>query len=101
MVSVSLVRVREVVIIGTRVLRVVFSDGLVRELDFASCEEGVFTALSDDAVFGSVAVDPVAGTVSFPGGIDFDPDVLHGDAPAASPEQQPVVVRQYRLEHTT
>jgi hypothetical protein len=99
-VSVSLVRVREVVIIGTRVLGVAFSDGLVRELDFASCEAGLFSSLSDDAVFGAVAIDPVSGTISFPGGIDFDPDVLHGDAPAASPEQQPVLVRQYRLQHT-
>jgi len=60
----------------------------------------LFASLSDDAVFGAVAIDPISGTISFPGGIDFDPDVLHGDAPAASPEQQPVLVRQYRLQHT-
>jgi hypothetical protein len=101
MASVSLVRVRQVAVIGPRVLRVVFSDELVRELDFAPCEEGLFASLSDDAVFGAVVVDPVSGTISFPGGIDFDPDVLHGDAPAASPAQQPVLVRQYQLQHTT
>ncbi|MBM3662560.1 MAG: DUF2442 domain-containing protein [Actinobacteria bacterium] len=94
------VRVRRVAVIGPRVLRVVFSDELVRKLDFAPCEEGLFASLSDDAVFGAVAIDPISGTISFPGGIDFDPDVLHGDAPAASPEQQPVLVRQYRLQHT-
>jgi hypothetical protein len=29
--------------------------------------------------FASVAVDPVAGTVAWPNGIDLDPDTLHGD----------------------
>lgn len=95
----SLVRVHEVEVIAARVLRVGFSDGLVRELDFMSCQKGLFASLNDDEVFDAVAVDPVAGTVSFPGGIDFDPDVLHGDAVAASP-QQPVLVREYRLEHS-
>jgi hypothetical protein len=95
----ALVRVREAGVVGDRVLRVVFSDGLVRELDFAGCREGLFAAIQDDDVFLAVGVDPVAGTVSFPGGIDFDPDVLHGDATAASP-QHPVLVRQYRLQHS-
>lgn len=95
----SLVRVREVVVVKDRVLRILFSDGLVRELDFAACREGLFASLEDDEVFRSVAVDQVGGTVSFPGGIDFDPDVLHGDVVAAS-SQRPVLVRQYRLEHS-
>ena len=94
-----LVRVHDVEVVGGRVLRVAFSDGLVRELDFASCREGLFASLGDDEVFEAVAVDPVAGTVSFPGGIDLDPDVLHGDAVAASP-QQPVLVREYRRERS-
>lgn len=94
-----MVRVREVAVVGERVVRVVFSDGLVRELDFAKCRSGVFAALCDDAVFNAVAVDRVAGTVAFPGGIDFDPDVLHGDADASSPHR-PTLVRQYRLEHS-
>lgn len=95
----SLVRVREVRVVRDRVVRVVFTDGLVRELDFAACRDGLFVSLLDDAVFNAVAVDPIAGTVSFPGGIDFDPDVLHGDAVAAS-SSGPVLVRQYRLEHS-
>ncbi|MFN3218503.1 MAG: DUF2442 domain-containing protein [Acidimicrobiales bacterium] len=95
----ALVRVREVDVIGKRVLRVVFSDGLVRELDFAPCTAGVFRALLDDATFNAVAVDGVAGTIGFPGGIDFDPDVLHGDAESAA-VQQPVLVRQYGLERS-
>lgn len=93
-------RVKDVEVLEDRVLRVSFSDGLVRELDFDGVLTGVLAALDDDDVFGAVSVDPVAGTVCFPGGIDFDPDVLHGDAPAAS-SLQPTVLRQYRLEHTT
>lgn len=96
---VALVRVREAGVVQARVLRIVFSDGVVRELDFAPCQDGLFALLRDDEVFRAVAVDPVAGTVSFPGGIDFDTDVLRGDAEAASP-QQPVLVRQYRIEHS-
>lgn len=94
------VRVCEVSVVGARLLRVVFSDGLVRELDFAGCREGLFSVLDDDEVFAAVRVDEVAGTVVFPGDIDFDPDVLHGDAAAASPHQQPVLVRQYRVERS-
>ena len=95
----SLVRVREVRVGWDRVVRVVFTDGLVRELDFAGCRGGLFVSLLDDAVFNAVAIDPVAGTVSFPGGIEFDPGVLYGDAAAAS-SSGPVLVRQYRLEHS-
>ncbi len=55
----SLVRVHEVEVIAARVLRVGFSDGLVRELDFVSCQKGLFASLNDDEVFDAVAVDPV------------------------------------------
>jgi hypothetical protein len=96
----AMVRVSEVEVIGARVLRVVFTDGLVRELDFAACNRGVFAVLDEDATFAAVGVDPVAGTVCFPGGLDFDPDVLHGDSPAAT-QPQPTLIRQYRLEHTS
>lgn len=91
--AVVAVRVREVSVVGTRVLRDVFSDDLVREFDFAPCREGLFMSLSDDALFSAVEVGQVAGTDSFPGGIDFDPDVLHGEA-AAAPHQQTVFLRQ-------
>ncbi|MCP4100610.1 MAG: hypothetical protein GY750_04185 [Lentisphaerae bacterium] len=61
---------------------------------------GVLAALDDDQMFEAVSVDGVAGTVCFPGGIDFDPDVLHGDASPAS-SLQSSLVRDYRLEHTS
>lgn len=38
---------------------------------------GVFAALQDPAYFARVAVDPVAGTIAWPNGVDLDPDVLY------------------------
>jgi hypothetical protein len=35
------------------------------------------------AVFSQVVVDDELGTVVWPNGADMDPDVLHGDRPAA------------------
>lgn len=93
----ALARVTVVEHLGGRVLRVGFSDGLVRELDFAGKLPGVLTTIDDDEVFASATVDRVAGTVCWPAGIDLDPDVLHGDA-AAAPAVQPHVVREYRLQ---
>lgn len=55
--------------------------------------------IDSDETFAAAEVDAVAGTVSWPQGIDFDPDVLHGDALAAS-VCTPRLVREYRLEHT-
>jgi len=54
----------------------------------------------DDEVFAEVAVDAVAGTISWSNGIDLDPDVLHGDDASAS-IVQPQVVREYRLQQTS
>jgi hypothetical protein len=75
---------------------VTFSDGLVRELDFADALIGFLAAVDDDMTFASARLDAVAGTVCWPGGIDLDPDVLHGDHVAAS-EVEPRLVREYRL----
>jgi hypothetical protein len=95
----DLARVTNVELLDVRSLRVTFSDGIVRELDFADALPGVLTAIDDDETFAAVTVDPVAGTVAWPNGIDLDPDVLHGDheAPAA---MQPRLLREYRLERT-
>jgi hypothetical protein len=90
-------RVTEVEHLGRRVLRVVFADGLVRELDFAGVLPGVLSLVDDDDVFPTVRVDPVARTVQWPVGVDLDPDVLHGDQrPATGPG--PKVLREYHRE---
>jgi Protein of unknown function (DUF2442) len=94
-----LVRVTAVEHLVARLLRITFSDGLVRELDFAEAMPGVLGCIDDDEVFAGVAVDAIAGTICWPNGIDLDPDVLHGDHVAAS-DVQPRVVREYRLQQT-
>ena len=95
----ALARVTDVQHLGARVLRVTFSDGLVRELDFADALFGVLATIDDDVTFAEAAVDAVAGTVCWPNGIDLDPDVLHGDQKSAS-AVQPHVLREYRLQQT-
>jgi hypothetical protein len=90
-------RVMEVEHLGGRVLRVVFSDGLVRELDFAGTLPGALAIIDDDDVFPNVTVDVVAGTVAWPEGVDLDPDVLHGDhAPASG--TGPRLLREHHRE---
>ena len=96
----ALVRVTEVRHLGDRRLRVTFSDGLVRELDFAGTLAGVLSSIDDDEVFGRVALDRATGTICWPGGIDLDPDVLHGDEQPAS-GNGPTVLLEYRLQQTS
>jgi uncharacterized protein DUF2442 len=97
-----LARVVDVEHLGEHRLRLTFSDGLVRELDFANAVQewgGVFEPLSDPAFFAQVAVDPVAGTIAWPNGVDLDPDVLHGDHEPAS-GRSATVLKQCRLRPT-
>ena len=93
----TLARVTDVEHLGGRTLRVAFSDGLVRELDFAGKLPGLLAMIDDDVVFAEATVDPTAGTVCWLAGVDLDPDVLHGDAATAS-AVQPRLVREYRLQ---
>ena len=95
----TLARVSAVEHLGGRTLRVTFSDGLVRELDFTGELPGALAAIDDDVVFATVEVDPVARTVSWLDRVDLDPDVLHGDNEAAG-APRPRVVREYRLQQT-
>jgi hypothetical protein len=84
--------------LGGYQLRLTFSDRLVRDLDFAGAlSGGVFEELRDPTVFSQVSIDEVAGTITFPNGVDFDPDVLHGDeAPADGTRLR--LLRERRLE---
>jgi hypothetical protein len=96
---VLLTRVVDVESLGARSLRITFSDGLVRELDFAGRLPGVLSTIDTDETFAQVTVDSVAGTVCWPNGIDLDPDVLHGDQ-TCLPSLQPQLLREYRLQQT-
>ena len=91
------VRVTAVDHLGGRSLRIAFSDGLVRELDFEGVLDGLLSSIDNDETFAAVTVEEVSGTVCWPGGIDLDPVVLHGDEVAAS-AIRPRVLREYRLQ---
>lgn len=93
----ELARVAAVEHLGARVLRVEFTDGVVREIDFADALPGILATIDDDDVFSTVSVDRVAGTVSWANGVDLDPDVLRGLETAATTGQGRLL-REYRLE---
>ena len=60
-----------------------FADGKTAELDFRDQivgRGGVFSALEDVALFQQVQVDEEAGTLVWPNGVDFCPDVLYSEA---------------------
>jgi hypothetical protein len=61
-------------------LELSFTDGTTRELDFRQRivgRGGVFRQLEDIGFFEQVQVDPEAGTIVWPNGVDFCPDVLY------------------------
>lgn len=96
----KLARVTQAEPMGGFAVRLTFTDGIVRELDLEPLlNDGILARLRDPAVFSQIGVDPVAGTVAWPNGIDLDPDVLHGDRePAVGPA--PRLLNQYRLRPT-
>jgi hypothetical protein len=70
-----------VAVIGDHVLRLLFSDGTVGDVDFSAERwTGVLEPLNDTAYFGQVAVDAEAGTVAWPDGIDLAPEPLYKQA---------------------
>jgi Protein of unknown function (DUF2442) len=82
----KLPRVTDVEVFGARLFRLTFTDGLVREFEFRPQDVRpgtVFERFSDPAYFAQVRV--VHGTIEWPGEIDLDPDVLHGDYEPESP----------------
>ena len=98
----QLARIVDVEHLGQHRLRLTFTDGLVRELDFSDAVGdwgGVLEPLCDPAFFAQVAVDRVAGTIAWPNGVDFDPDVLHGDHEPAS-GRPATVLKPYHLRPT-
>lgn len=70
-------------VVGDWVLRLLFSDGTVGDVDFSSERwTGVLEPLNDPGYFAEAAVDPEAGTVVWPGGIDLAPEPLYEEAKA-------------------
>lgn len=70
-----------VAVIGEYLLRLLFSDGTVGDVDFSAEQwSGVLEPLNDPAYFGQVSVDAEAGTIAWPGGMDLAPEPLYEEA---------------------
>jgi hypothetical protein len=72
-----------VAVIRPHVMRLLFNDGVVRDIEYRPGKErgSLLRPLEDPAYFAQVKVDPEAGTVVWPNGLDLAPEVLHGDHP--------------------
>jgi hypothetical protein len=59
------------------VIRVEFDDGTEEMIDFEPVLYGeMWGPLRDLALFQQVAIDPIAHTLTWPNGADFDPETL-------------------------
>lgn len=75
----ALCRVTSFTIAGPFVLDIGFGDGTRQRIDFRPVLRGeLYGPLCDIDVFERVAIDPVAHTLVWPNGADFDPATLHG-----------------------
>lgn len=72
-----------VAVVGDHVLRLLFSDGTAGDVDFSAKRwTGVLASLNDSVYFAQVTVDPEAGTITWPNGIDLAPEPLYQQAKA-------------------
>ncbi len=77
------------------VVRVVFADGEVRDVDIEPLLSGeIFRPLTEPRVFEKVAVDEYGETIVWPNGADLDPEVVYGIASPASEPAPRVSVPQ-------
>lgn len=75
-----LIRVRSVEVLERFLVRLGFTDGSWREIDLEPRLRGeVFEPLRDPEYFRKVMVED--GTIRWPNGADFDPDVLYYGGP--------------------
>ena len=72
-----------VAVIRPHAMRLLFNDGLVRDVEYRPGEGrgSLLEPLADPEYFAQVEVDSEAGTVVWPNGLDLAPEVLHGDHP--------------------
>lgn len=70
-----------VAVVGPHLLRLLFTDGTVGDVDFSDHDwSGVFEPLRDPNYFAKVRVDPEAATIVWPNGVDLDPCGLYEKA---------------------
>jgi hypothetical protein len=76
-----------VAVLRPHVMRLLFDDGLVRDIQYVpgQATSEMLAPLDDPAYFAHVRVDPDAGTVVWPIGLELAPEVLHGDYEPESP----------------
>jgi uncharacterized protein DUF2442 len=81
--------VTEVVCLGGTRLLLTFDDGARREIDIATLTDfrGVFKPLKDQAYFRRVRVEPDIGTIVWPNGADFCPEVLYEKSTPAQAQE--------------
>jgi hypothetical protein len=73
----KLYRVTNFEIVGDYKIHVEFDDNTAQVIDFKPVLHGeMWGALQDLALFNQVELDPVAHTLTWPNGADFDPETL-------------------------
>ena len=73
----KLYKVIDYELIGKYTIRVKFDDGINQVIDFEPVLYGeMWGPLRDLALFGQVTIDPIAHTLMWPNGADFDPETL-------------------------
>jgi hypothetical protein len=73
--------ISEVEVVGDHRLRLTFDDGTVGEVEFAGRKwRGVLEPLADPEYFARVRIDPEAGTIAWPNGVDLAPEPLYEEA---------------------
>ena len=93
-------RVTAFKVIGPYTVEVSFKDATSQIIDFRPVLAGeLFGPLLDLRFFEQVTLDPVAGTLVWPNGADFDPATLH-DWPTEGPALI-AAAQTWRLMQTT
>lgn len=73
--------VTAVEVVGDFRLRLTFADGTLGHVDFTQrVWRGVMEPLGDPAYFARVRIDPEAGTIAWPNGVDMAPEPLYEEA---------------------
>jgi hypothetical protein len=68
-------------VVGPFRLHLTFEDGTVGDVDLGKREwRGVLEPLADPAYFARVRIDPEAGTIAWPNGVDLAPEPLYEEA---------------------